>query len=72
MKRNAKQTKKPCCLLCTLTVLLSHMDFALITELNKKLFSLIIFCLFLRQNYLCDFLICFLSSLLFSASDYVF
>lgn len=30
-----KNKQKPHCLLCTLTVLLSHMDFALITELTK-------------------------------------
>lgn len=55
--RGMQSKQKTHCLLCTLTVLLSHMDFALITELPKFVFSLRF--LFLRQNYLRDFLICF-------------
>lgn len=37
--REMQSKQKPHCLLCTLTVLLSHMDFALITELRKICFQ---------------------------------
>lgn len=44
LRREMQSKQKPHCLLCTLTVLLSHMDFALITELRKICFQPAFFC----------------------------
>lgn len=71
-EEECKTNKKNHCLLCTLTVLLSHTDFALITELTMNCLQSAFFVLFLRQIYLYDFSSSFLFPSLFPASDYLF